>query len=354
MNNTKYSFLPQNDTGRLSVEDTRKYFSRFFLSVFTFELVSFVLTYGLIFVAAAVIHATAPSLVDNADFVSLLENGVQFLALYGISIPAFFAVSSVLPTVRPDKVKMGFGKWLVGLCICMLLMTAGGYASNILVTIIDMISGGALTNPVEDMISETSLWVDILVIVILAPILEELLFRKILCNKLLALGEGVAVVVGGIIFGLAHGNFFQMPYALLVGFMLSFIYVKTGKIIYTIGYHMVLNFVGSVVAPWVIESVDLERLDTLLAEMNPNIDELADMLISMIPLFFYEMVVMGLSTVGLVFLIIAIVKKQIRFESGIIPPAKEKLFMNSVCTVGAAALVTVYVIYFVISIIPVN
>ena len=194
----------------------------------------------------------------------------------------------------------------------------------------------------------------LLSIALLAPILEELLFRKILCNKLLALGEGVAVVVGGIIFGLAHGNFFQMPYALLVGFMLSFIYVKTGKIIYTIGYHMVLNFVGSVVAPWVIESVDLERLDTLLAEMNPNIDELADMLVSMIPLFFYEMVVMGLSTVGLVFLIIAIVKKQIRFESGIIPPAKEKLFMNSVCTVGAAALVTVYVIYFVISIIPVN
>ena len=89
MNNTKYSFLPQDDTGRLSVEDTRKYFSRFFLSVFTFELVSFALTYGLIFVAAGIIHATAPSLVDNADFVALLENGVQFLSLYGISIPAF-------------------------------------------------------------------------------------------------------------------------------------------------------------------------------------------------------------------------------------------------------------------------
>ena len=94
MNNTKYSFLPQDDTGRLSVDDTRKYFSRFFLSVFTFELVSFVLTYGIIFIAAAVIHATAPSLVDNADFVSLLESGVQFISLYGISIPAFFAVSS--------------------------------------------------------------------------------------------------------------------------------------------------------------------------------------------------------------------------------------------------------------------
>ena len=64
------------------------------------------------------------------------------------------------------------------------------------------------------------------------------------------------------------------------------------------------------------------------------------------------MVVMGLSTVGLVFLIIAIVKKQIKFESGIIPPAKERLFMNTVCTTGAAALVTIYVVYFIISILP--
>ena len=74
----------------------------------------------------------------------------------------------------------------------------------------------------------------------------------------------------------------------------------------------------------------------------------------MMPLLFYEMVVMGLSTVGLVFLIMAIVKRQIRLESGIIPPARERLFMNSVCTVGAAALVTIYVINFIISIIPIN
>ena len=351
---TKYSFLPQAETGRLGEEDTRKYFSRFFLSVFTFELISFVLTYALVFVAAGIIKFTAPDLLENVDAIAVIENGIQFLAFYGIAAPLFLTVAAALPTVRPEKVKMGVGKWLVGLCICLLLMTAGGYISNILVTFIDMISGGTLVNPVETMLDQTSLWVDILFVVILAPILEELFFRKLLCDKLLALGEGVAVVVAGIIFGLAHGNFFQMPYALLVGFALSFIYVKTGKLIYTIGYHMVLNFIGSVVAPWVIESVDLERLDTLLAEMNPNIDELADMLISMIPLFFYEMVVMGLSTVGLVFLIIAIVKRQIRFESGIIPPAKERLFMNSVCTVGAAALVTIYVINFIISIIPIN
>lgn len=350
---TKYSFLPQAETGRLGEEDTRKYFSRFFLSVFTFELLSFVLTYALIFTVAGIIKFTAPDLLENVDAIAVIENGIQFLAFYGIAAPLFLTVAAALPTVRPEKVKMGVGKWLVGLCICLLLMTAGGYISNILVTFIDMISGGTLVNPVETMLEQTSLWVDILFVVILAPILEELFFRKLLCDKLLALGEGVAVVVAGIIFGLAHGNFFQMPYALLVGLALSFIYVKTGKLIYTIGYHMALNFVGGVIAPWVVEKLDFEKIDAVL-NGNPAVEEMVEVLADMMPLLFYEMVVMGLSTVGLVFLIMAIVKRQIRLESGIIPPAKERLFMNSVCTVGAAALVTIYVINFIISIIPIN
>ena len=350
--NSKYNFLPLDETGRLGEEDTRKYFSRFFLSVFTFELLSFVLTYALVFAAAGIIKFTAPDLLENVDAIAVIENGIQFLAFYGITAPLFLTVAAALPTVRPEKVKMGVGKWLVGLCICLLLMTAGGYISSILVTAIDTITGSALTNPVDEMLDQTSLWVDILFVVILAPILEELFFRKLLCDKLLALGEGVAVVVAGIIFGLAHGNFFQMPYALLVGFALSFIYVKTGKLIYTIGYHMALNFVGGVIAPWVVDKIDLDKLEALLNEINPDMDELLAMMIDMVPLLIYEMVVLGLSVVGLVFLIFAITKKQIRFESGIIPPAKERLFMNTVCTVGAAALVTIYVVYFIMSILP--
>jgi membrane protease YdiL (CAAX protease family) len=231
-------------------------------------------------------------------------------------------------------------------------MNVGGYISSILVSVIDMlVGGGVLTNPVETMIEDTSLWLDILFVVIVFPILEELLFRKIICEKLLALGEGVAVVVSGIIFGITHGNFFQAPYTLLVGIALGFVYVKTGKLIYTIGYHMALNFIGGVFAPWAVENLDLEKIDAVL-NGTPTVEELTQVLSDMVPLFLYEMVVMGLATVGLVFLIIAIVKKQIKFESGIIPPAKERLFMNTVCTTGAAALVTIYVVYFIISILP--
>jgi membrane protease YdiL (CAAX protease family) len=351
--NPKYNFFPNAETGRLNEEDTRKYFSRFCISVFVMELVSFVLTYAFVFAAEEVLNYAYPAFLDDANFTTVLENLIHILSLYCIAMPIFWSIASPLPTVRPQKVKLGLGKWLGGLCICLLLMTAGGYIASVLITLIEMIPGGSsLTNPVDTMLADTSLWVDVLFVVILAPIFEELLFRKFLCNKLLALGEGYAVLLSGVIFGLSHGNFFQMPYALLVGFMLGFIYVKTGKLIYTIGYHMVLNLIGGVIAPWVIDNVDLEKLDSLLYEIEPAMEEMTAMLIDMIPLLIYEMVVMGLSVIGLVFLIFAITKKQITFQSGILSPAKEHKFANIVCTVGAAALVTVYVIYFVISILP--
>ena len=193
--NSKYNFLPLDETGRLGEEDTRKYFSRLFLSIFTLELISFVLTNAFLIIAAMVIKSTHPSILENADIVTIIENGIYFLALYGISVPAFLSMSAILPTVRPQKAKMSLGKWLIGFCICLLMMTAGGYISSILVTAIDTITGSALTNPVDEMVDQTSLWVDILFVVILAPIFEELVFRKILCSKLLALGEGFAVVV---------------------------------------------------------------------------------------------------------------------------------------------------------------
>ena len=47
-------------------------------------------------------------------------------------------------------------------------------------------------------------------------------------------------------FGLFHGNLNQFVYAFVLGLCFGFIYVKTGNIRYTIGLHMLVNFLGSV------------------------------------------------------------------------------------------------------------
>ena len=105
--------------------------------------------------------------------------------------------------------------------------------------------------------------IKILVIVILAPILEELVFRKLLIDRCVVYGEKWAVIFSGVCFGLFHGNLFQFFYAFFLGCIFAYIYIRSGKMRYTAILHMLINFIGSVVAPWFISTIDLEALATL-------------------------------------------------------------------------------------------
>ena len=84
-------------------------------------------------------------------------------------------------------------------------------------------------------------------VVVLAPIFEELLFRKCIVDAVLPYGEGVTVLLSAITFGIAHGNFFQFFYAAGIGAVLSYAYIRTGKIRNTIILHAMFNFAGGAV-----------------------------------------------------------------------------------------------------------
>ncbi len=80
-------------------------------------------------------------------------------------------------------------------------------------------------------------------ICIVAPIVEEFLFRDILLKPLRAYGDFTAAVVSGLIFGLYHGNFDQFAYAALVGFFYSVIAIKYNSIAPTVFLHAMNNTV---------------------------------------------------------------------------------------------------------------
>ena len=85
----------------------------------------------------------------------------------------------------------------------------------------------------------------ILIVGVIAPIFEELIFRKVLIDHVAPKGELVAILASGIMFGLFHGNFQQCFFACFIGFLFAYIYLKTGRVIYTILLHMTLNTVTS-------------------------------------------------------------------------------------------------------------
>ena len=63
-------------------------------------------------------------------------------------------------------------------------------------------------------------------------------------------------------FALFHLNLFQFFYAFGLGLMFGYVYMRTSQLRYSIVMHMIINFNGSVLAPWVLSQVDLEALAT--------------------------------------------------------------------------------------------
>ncbi len=78
-------------------------------------------------------------------------------------------------------------------------------------------------------------------LVVIAPIFEEFWFRGIVMEALRPYGNGFAIIVSGLLFGLTHANFNQFFYAAVLGVCLGYIAVSTKSIIPTMIMHGIFN-----------------------------------------------------------------------------------------------------------------
>lgn len=189
---------------------------------------------------------------------------LSLVPLYCVSLPLFLYV---LP--KPPKAEGGNGKRPYGvgriISTCFMAMSAMiifNYAGAFLTYGINQLSGGRLgrTDALNSIVNASPLWATVLFVVILAPIMEEILFRKILIDRVLPFGEFRACLLSGLFFGFFHGNLRQFFYATALGFLFSYVYVKTRNIFYSIGMHMGINLLGSVIVPYLLSNKNMEGL----------------------------------------------------------------------------------------------
>lgn len=330
----KMKFVPDLVTGRLKEEDAKKYFSRFGWFAFAFTLINIVAQN-----AIAIAASYFPAVYEHWLFWQLLS----VIPLYGIALPLSYVILRPLPTVLPIDDKWRAKELMGGLCVCVTLMLAGSYISNIFVNFFSIMRGTSLQNPVEVSVSSMPLWATLLFVCILAPILEEVFFRGILCRKLLMLGEGYAIVLPAAFFALAHGNFFQVFYAFVLGCFFSFVYVRTGKLIYTIIYHALINFLGSFVISVILNYVDLEAM------LGGEFAVTAENIFGFIALLWYEAVTYGLAIAGIVIMVKQY--KKIRLQTGLLPPPEGKGVSCVLLNAGVAAAITLFAITMLASIV---
>ncbi len=87
-----------------------------------------------------------------------------------------------------------------------------------------------------------------LVVGLLAPLAEEMVFRGAILRSLLHWKENpwIGIVISAVLFAVIHMNPAQMPHAFLIGLLLGWMYYRTDSIVPGVVYHWVNNTVAYV------------------------------------------------------------------------------------------------------------
>ncbi len=192
-----------------------------------------------------------------------------FAPIYLVAIPLGLMLFRKEPPLSLPKSTMKPGKTVKTVFICIFLMYSGNLLGQLITGLLGSLIGTSAEAGITDLIMEESTAMKLLFIVILAPLIEEFVFRKQLIDRMAPYGEKLAVVTSALLFGLFHGNFSQFFYAFALGLVFGYVYLKTGKLRYSIGLHMGINFMGSVFSSWLLENLGVFEVNGALTDIKP-------------------------------------------------------------------------------------
>lgn len=321
---------PETEPAPEPLKITRKHFSR--LGLFFF--LGAIITYVVQIVPLVLISYFKPELTRNPN-ISLIITG---LPQYLIGMPALIALARRLPAGQIEKHEMKGGHFVIAAMMAFSIM----YVSNLIgigmTTVIGFFKGGQVENAIVDLVGSLSIPLMFFFMVICAPLIEEYVFRKLIVDRTVRYGQGVAVILSGLMFGLFHGNLNQFVYAFPLGMFLAFLYVKTGNLKITIALHAIVNFMGSILATLMMDLVDPDGYLAILAgKINYDasyITYMRDNALGFLIYMTYVFSLLGVVLAGGVLVIIALARSQFRFAPGEVVIPKGKRFTTVILNVG--------------------
>ncbi len=142
-----------------------------------------------------------------------------------------------------ERPRMGAG-FHVGSVLAVVGATALGGMIYVLFVMAAEGAGVNLVTPdfsLPEVADQTDMVWNVIYGVVLAPIVEEILFRGFVLKSLERFGSMLAIVFSALLFAMMHLNLAQFPVALLSGLVLGYLTVKTRSILPAITAHLVNN-----------------------------------------------------------------------------------------------------------------
>lgn len=241
----------------MSEKDTRSVFSRLGFGLFFFMLISQVVST----VLSIVIPIFIPSFFEQswANWI------ISYAPLYFIAFPAMCAIWKTVPNkpyapmITPKKLSVA--EIIMIVCPCFTIVIIFNLLSTVLTKLIGNLKGSDVANPLEQMLSGSGIWISAFILIIVAPIMEEIIFRGFLYKKLIPYGSKVYILFSAATFAMFHGNLNQMFYAFLLGIIFAYVMQVTQSIKYSIILHMIINAMGSGISNIISQSENEMALD---------------------------------------------------------------------------------------------
>lgn len=239
---------------------------------------------------------------------------------------AVFIASLLLKTknpVKPEKHSVSFGKFAILFPICFAISTIGNIISNAF-TIFSSFFGGNATDELTEILSSTNVWLTFVCVGIIAPIIEEIFFRKMLIDRLRPHGEMVCLVVSSLFFALFHQNVGQLFYAFGIGLVLAHLYYHSGRCSLNIILHAIFNMIGTIPLFFYDTLLELEDVLYRILEEGESFMILSEFVLPIMLYLLYALVLFALSISGIIIICTNYKKIKIQKTQSALSPAEQR------------------------------
>lgn len=182
-----------------------------------------------------------------------------YVPVYAMGLPVFLALAGFGPRAAltgqdaaPDAAvalrRLGVRRLLSILPACLFVAYAGNVLGYGLQWALDTVFPFTLLPQVVEPSTEL-MGLQMALLSLASPAMEELVFRRYIIDRLRPFGERAALVTSALSFGLFHGSANQFCYGMLLGLVFGYVYLRTGRLRYSLALHVVINAMSSVVLP---------------------------------------------------------------------------------------------------------
>lgn len=202
----------------------------------------------------SLVASVEPITVEASIFVDAPSMTYTLISLVQVTITAalFFIVDKLNFQKDWEDFKKNRKVRVSNIFTGFLLVYASLIVANLILTLLGVVETSQNEMVIQSLFNDSplNLFILFLVLCVLTPIVEEVVFRKVIFNFVEPRSNyKVAIAMTGIIFGLMHvisfGDFIQsIPY-IMMGFVFGYIYWKSNKNIYVvISVHFLNNFLS--------------------------------------------------------------------------------------------------------------